>query len=485
MKTKFIDFHTHSLLKPYSKSFKTKALAGKNTTDNERRSIWFKTKLNIFKKALNAMATLTKFTQADFRSAYEGGAKVVIVSIDPMERELILSRNREKKRKKGKLLLDLVQGIGKKRMNYLFDLNDYFSDLTKSYHYLFDLQNVPKTLGGKSVTYRLAETYDQLDFSNEETINIILSMEGGHVFNSNIKMDLADPALKTQMLANINTMKSEWEFTPFFVSPAHHFKNGLCGQAKSLTGIAGLAYKQHLDANQGITAIGYAVIDSLLSKENGKRIFIDMKHMNLKSRKDCIEYLTTGKYQNEKIPLISSHGAVNNGSRPSNNTEINFYKEDVLAIAKSGGIFGVQLDARRLRKTKYGSKRRGLNNSIERKGLYKRAFFVWRQIEMTALWVYEKKKTDPAFEAIDPWGFQVIGSDFDGVVDPLDGYWTHSHIPLLHEYLLLQARTFLATTKAMALPDYLKLFPQLIVNKFMFENANGFLQTHFSANSRT
>lgn len=484
MNTKFIDFHCHSILKPYSKSFKKKSEAGKNTLEDTKRSIWYKTRLNLLKKVANALGTLTKFTQADFKSAYEGGAKVLMVSIDPMERELILSKNRKKKRKSGKLILNLIQGIGIPRMDYLYQMDNYYDDLKKSYDYLKMLENTPKKINNKDVTYKLAGTYEELELNAEEVINIIPTMEGGHVFRSDFRTDLTAEELQNQIVSNINKVKSEWETTPFFISLAHHFKNGLCGQAKSLTGAANLAYKQFLNPNEGISELGYKIIDTLLSKTNGKRILIDVKHMNLKSRKKYYQYLST-KYSNEHIPIIASHGATNNRSIPEkNDTEINFYKEETLKIAQSGGIFGVQLDARRLRKTKYGSKRSGLNATIERRGLYKRAFFVWRQIEMTALWVYKERTLNDEFQHIDPWGFQVIGSDFDGIVDPLDGYWTHSEMPLLQEYLILQAKNFLTTSKAKNLQDYNTLDAAVLVEKFMFKNADQFLANYFSAEQR-
>ena len=271
---------------------------------------------------------------------------------------------------------------------------------------------------------------------------------------------------------------STWGATPFFVALAHHFPNQLCGQAKSLTGIASIAYNQELNPNQGLTDLGKKVIDELLSITNGKRVYIDIKHMNMKSRQDFYAYLST-HYSDQDIPIISSHGATNFLPTPGHNTnEINFYNEDVLKVAISGGVFGIQLDARRLRKMKYGSKRRGLTADIERKGLYKRAFFVWRQIEVTALLVYKAKENNPALDHLDPWGFQIIGSDFDGIVDPLDGYWTHAEMPLLQEYLEKHAITFLKTTTAKNLSNYDQLDAKIIVQKFMFDNANTFLSKY-------
>lgn len=484
-KTKFIDFHCHSILKPYSKSFKRKNKIGKNSLKRRRYSIWFKRELNILKKFANAVLFgVTKFTQADFTSALEGRAKVLMVSIDPMERELVLSKDKIGKTDGGKLLLDLVQGIGKKRMKYLENINDYFTDLKNSYDYLDELQNELKKLGNRMVTYKMVNSVEQINFSYTNILHVIPTIEGGHVFRSDLSHKLTDDQIETQIINNIKALK-KWKVTPFFVALAHHFKNGLCGQADSLTGVfAKAGYNQETNANCGLQPLGKKVIDALISKTNGKRILIDVKHMNLKSRRDYYEYQPR---IDEKIPIIVSHGATNYESWPvQDDNQINFYKEEIPIIAKSGGIFGVQLDARRLRKVDYGNKRREIKLTKLRRGLYKRAFFVWRQVEIMALLIYREIEIDDTIDEddLDPWGFQVIGSDFDGVVDPLDGFWTHSEMPLLREYLIEHAETFLRTKKAKALPNYDQLNAIELVDKFMFYNAQEFLTEHFSEDKR-
>ena len=478
MEDKFIDFHCHSTLKPFSRCFTSKTLKYENTLDPIKRSIWFKTKLTLFKKALNAVITLTKFTQADFTSSIEGGAKILMVSVDPMERELILAKNKQKLRKSGRLIRNLVQGIGSKRIKYLYGLENYFNDVLQNINFLKQLEDDTKVINGNSYTYKVVDSYDDIDLSVDNVLYIIPTIEGGHALRNTRFTGVSTVANQKEIFDNIKKLKTDSNIpTPFFISLAHHFSNGLCGHAKSLTGIASLAYDQEENPNIGLLPLGQKAIDLMLKNDGEKRIYIDLKHMNLASRKAVYNYMET-KYP--KVPLIVSHGATNYLDMPQVLTsEINFYKQEIVKIAKSGGIFGVQLDARRLRKMKYGSKRRGIKNDVGRKGLYKRAFFVWRQIEVMALLVYKAKETDPNFPPeIKPWDFQVIGSDFDGIVDPLDGYWTYSQMPLLKAHLIKQAEAFLDTKTAKTLPDYAQLKAETLVNKFMFENANTFLKKY-------
>ncbi len=483
MRHKFIDFHCHATLKPFSRSFKYKNVEGEPSLDvHSERSIWHQERLTRFKKLLNAVTSITKFTQADFTSAYRGGAQVLMLSIDPMERELILSKKRAEQLNDGKLLKNLMTGIGRPRIENLFDLKNYFEDLELTRDFLLKLSGQQVTVNKKQVTYKVVDSAAAIDFTADDTLYIVVTFEGAHVFRS--LLATTDPAtIQKQVLSNVAKVKDPaWGVKPFFVAPVHHFDYGYCGRAASLTsGSAGkLAYDQKLDATQKIEPLGIALIEELLKVDsNGKgRILIDIKHMNVRSRRHYYQLLST-KYAAENIPIIASHGAITFTHYPNVDTnEINFYYEEVIKIAASGGIFGVQLDARRLRKGDYGNRKHGLTKAEKNRGLRKRSFYVWRQVEAMALEVYKQASKHNDGTAVDPWGFQVLGSDFDGIVDPLDGFWRHSEMPLLRKYLLKQASYFLKTKKAKNLPNYSALSAQEIIEKFMFSNAKTFLQTH-------
>ena len=110
----------------------------------------------------------------------------------------------------------------------------------------------------------------------------------------------------------------------------------------------------------GFTDLGKKVLREALDNTNGKRIYIDIKHMSPQSRKEYFHILET-EYKNENIPVIVSHGAVNglksmDDPTPGNDhlssiclTEgINFYDNEILMVAKTQGIFALQTDERRL-----------------------------------------------------------------------------------------------------------------------------------------
>lgn len=478
MEDRFIDIHCHSVLKPYSKSFKNKGREGQNNSNaNKEESAWSDDEPTGFDKILNEFLSVTKFRQANFHTSHKGGVRVMMVSIDPMEKGFVFNKRRKPKSFLGKLFFNFVTGIGQDRIDVLVDLTDYYSDLKKGFKYLEQLNGKPVQINGKALKYKLVDKYADIDFNQKDTLNVVLSIEGGHVFNTGL--ELADVITDAnEVLNNVKDLKSSnWKVKPFFVSIAHHFPNQLCGQAKSFDGISKRVYDQKLDKKQGLTFFGEAVIKELLDNRNGKkRIYIDVKHMNLKSRYEYYESLENGVFKDEDIPIIVSHGALKFKNRPAGNThEINFFNEEIVKVGNSGGIFGVQLDERRLLKRKPPKRIRDLKVRPKRR-LYKRAFYVWRQVESMALLLYADQ--DFMDNERDPWGIQALGSDFDGIVDPLDGFWTHKEYKLLAHYLRLHAGLFLKSNKAKRLPDHSQLTADAIVEKFLFSNADAFMRTY-------
>ncbi len=474
MKPKFIDFHCHSALKPYSKSFRRKYTTYENSDDHEdESSIWHQDPPNDGDILLNTALTLTKFRQADFKTSLEGGVRVMMVSIDPMEIGFAFNKLRRPMKFTGRIFQNLVSGIGHPRLKNLQVIDDYYQDLYRNYKFMMQLNDTYVDIDGKKFKYKLVDVHGDIDDSAIDTIFIVLTIEGSHVFNTGLELaNVITDAGK--VIQNVKRLKdsNEWAIKPFFVSLAHHFPNLICGQAESFGFPANLTYDQKHDKNETISVMGEAVIDELLRNDNGKRIFIDLKHMNIKSRQRYYQILET-KYQGEEIPLIVSHGAMKFADIPNKNTsEINFYNEEIVRIANSNGIFGIQLDGRRLKK-RIPRNRKKIIGKLPSRKLFRKAGFVWRQIEEMAMLLYEDKK----FKG-DPWGFQVIGSDYDGVIDPLNGYWTHKEMGLLYTNLVRHAEAFLKTSKAKKLPNYNSLNAKDIVDKLAFENANNFLIKH-------
>lgn len=238
---------------------------------------------------------------------------------------------------------------------------------------------------------------------------------------------------------------------------------------------------------QGFTAAGYKVAFAMLRDDvtdaDGnpiKPIIIDIKHMSRKSRLDYFKFLDD-TFPERNIPLVVSHGGVtglpNPGGIPATEAAqeglfmedaINFFDDEILRVEQSGGLFGIQLDERRI-----GSKQalRNARGNIKRRDiLYAWSKLVFNQIRHIA-------------ELLDmngryAWGIESLGTDFDGVIDPINGYWTSKDLDDLDDYLLKHVYSYIKGVKN---PCPLKEMrnrstaPEEIVERIMTSNALNFL----------
>lgn len=484
MKTHYVDIHCHPSLKPYSKSFKYKPPKQNALDAGRKNSIWHYSPPTVLEKFVNRLVTLTKFTQTDMSALARSGAKVVIISLYPFEKHFLSKRVWGWKGLTD-VLVNLAASISQSRIDAVMRHQDYYEDLESEYDFYKQLDNQVHKIEGVFYTYRLVANYAEIEENqNSETkdkkiINIVLSIEGGHSFNTGLDMnkDTADPV---EVLKNVKNVKA-WNHKPAFITLAHHFYNELCGHARSIS-IGALKKNQNRGLNTGITELGMEVLERLLSSTNGPIIPIDIKHMSTTSRKAFYDLLDT-KFEGETIPVIASHGAVN-GRRsivqwdatdypeqaPYFNTmDINFYDDEIVRIAKSNGMLGIQLDERRI-----GSKKAINESKIyfpnKRKQLQKKSLLVWRQVAHIA----NVLKNEGLF----CWGIQTIGSDFDGIVNPIKGLWTAENIKDLGEEMLHHATDYLENNRN-RLQDFNKISAASIVERVLHVNAMEFLKENF------
>ena len=183
-----------------------------------------------------------------------------------------------------------------------------------------------------------------------------------------------------------------------------------------------------------------------------------------------------------EIPLIISHGAAN-GLRSMDDKvidiketgttfmdgDINFYDDEIVALAKSKGIIGLQLDERRIA-DKETVKR--LKNSLWiTKIRHYRSSLLWNQIQHVA------KLLDR--HNLFAWDCMAIGSDFDGIIDPLNGYLTHETIVHLEEYIERHAFNYMNDRGMTALKPFNRIASDEIVQRLFHSNAMAFMRKNF------
>jgi microsomal dipeptidase-like Zn-dependent dipeptidase len=484
MKMHYVDIHCHPALKPFSKSFKYPPTKENAIDANRKNSIWHYSPPTKFEKFVNRLLTLTKFTQTDMSTLAKMNTKLVIISLYPFEKHF-LTKKIFGLNAMTDLLVNLAASLSKSRIKYVRDLRDYFVDLNDEYQFYLQLHNRVQRIDNVIYTYKLVSNWNEIqDNFNRETedkkiINVIISIEGGHVFNTGLNID-SNMANENEVLANVKTVKS-WEHKPIFLTFAHHFYNELCGHARSIS-IGLLKKNQNRGLNTDITELGNKVLQLLLDNSRNDRILIDVKHMSTPSRKSYYQLLDS-VYSSERIPVIASHGAAN-GKRSIeewdktdfpdrasffNDIDINFYDDEIIRIAKSNGIFGLQLDERRIGNKK-AIKKSKIYFPNKRKQLIKKSLLVWRQIEHIA----EVLDNEGLF----CWGIQTIGSDFDGIVNPIKGIWTAENIKDLGEELINHAQHYLDEHKDQ-LNSFNRISARVVIDRVLHENAIEFIKRNY------
>jgi len=395
---------------------------------------------------------------------------------------------------------------GIKRITFLAsDAYDYWSEFLLEYEFFRSKSGVRQTgevrwrEGGQDRTeqvtgkYHMVKSREQLGTILEvsEDVALILTIEGAYVFSIGPS---GRPVSEELMFERIQTLK-ELEYPLFFITLAHHFDNGICGHAHSVPDAAGLVMDQTPRLNEGFERKGdlglritrrLLELDDDLNDTGGRRIHIDCKHMSAQTRKEYYEeiVLPFNRKGGEKIPVFFSHAAYsgvatldqlirdahlegdNFHSPPFYAWNINVSDEDVRMVWESQGLLGLVFDQRVCgvppRTTVPESKW---------------ADVVMRQIfaMVDAIMADERIK---ASERIKIWDCICIGSDFDGMIDPMSRYATVLDFVKFEEDL----RAILERYKHTRMIS--KIGVDKLVEKIAWENAYEFALRFFPTNDR-
>lgn len=475
-----IDFHCHPDMKPYGKSFRN--IAGKNSINpKDSNSVWHADLPTVADRAIHSLAGLVKFTQADLTTLLNGNVHIICASMYPIERNFFANNLGEAI--VADALVNLATGVGQERIDDVQCCTDYFADLNRIYQYYlqFDGKDV-ETVKGKAC-YKLVKNFAEIEANQaqpnlwQNTVFIVLSIEGMHAINSNLTLDKPDEA---NLMANLSALK-KWPHPPFFVTLAHHFNNHLCGQAKSLDGAVGSVADQSDGMQSPITPLGLKVIKELLNKQTGRRIYIDIKHMNPQCRRQYFTLLAND-YKGENIPVLASHAAANGLQSMDNKTvklldtgskmfpgDINFYDDEIISIAKSGGVFCLQLDKRRVANKE--AQQFAETSAFADKAITRSAL-VWNQVRHVAELLDE--------QGLPAWNTVAIGSDFDGIINPINNFLTAESLNTLRQYLLNHAAEYMRTIGSAKLKKANReTLPADIIDKIFYRNGMEFFKKWF------
>lgn len=470
------DIHCHPSGKPYMSGRNNPVHTPFETFGNEIQS-WLLNRLN---KQITNISQIHLGTQSNFENLHKGKVRVIMASLTPLEKAFLVA-NLKPDSFLNDNLKDLVSykktpwedTIKTKVINALTGFHSDDVDFTKKmmlhyfqeglvpeYNFLtkfHNQQNLDKTFRVKFVK-NYQEIEDTIN-GDSTTICIVLTIEGAHTLGSQVpNMDFLrrdqgrshrnDPPDNTTLIeyvTNIDVMK-KWDFVPLFISLNHHFWNGLGGHAKSMMKLIGTIVSQSEGLNEGLKELGREVIKLLLKTSNGPRILIDIKHMSPMCRQDFYAFIKTTYWdKGDKFPIICSHtGVVSKGrtlaalvaqnddkeehdaSNYLHENSINVCEEDILIIAETNGLIGIQLDEKRVAGkniiTIIKANKQSSPDDLRRQ--YVKVLFAN---------LFETVKTVDSKKG---WNIICIGSDYDGLINHLDFYPTSGEMPVLRNDML-------------------------------------------------
>lgn len=523
-----IDIHCHPSGKPYMSGRNNPVHTPFETYSNEMQS-WLLSRLN---KQIENISNIRLGTQSNFDNLHKGNVRLIIATLTPLEKAFVIGNIRpdsfgndtlkdlvtEKKTPwedtlKSKVI-NALTGFYTDDIDFIKKMMlHYFQEgLVPEYDYLTKFNNHKSKDG--SYTVKFVKNYQEIEDcikADTTTICVIIAIEGAHTLGSQVpnmailkrdqgrshRNDPPDFTTLIEYLNNIAAMK-QWEFVPLFISLNHHFWNGLGGHAKSLMKMVGTLVSQSEGLNEGLKELGKELIKLLLKNKGETRILIDIKHMSPLCRKDFYAFIKTEYWdKNDIFPLVCSHTGVVSKCRtldaliaqddekelhdPTNylhENSINICEEDVLKIAKTKGLIGIQLDEKRI----------AGNNIIE---IIKNN----KQLNADDLRMqYVKVLCANLFEIVksvnskEGWDIISIGSDYDGLINHLDFYPTSGEMPVLRNDILNFLNDPVEISQpgfnySVSLPEINRLMydltPDAIVNKIFAENVMLFLQKNF------
>ena len=507
----FFDLHVHPSLKPFRY--------------NPNRSIWINIPdendpdhcENIPSIAKGIVKDVKSDGQSNLLKCQRSRTRVICVALYPIERGMFDLRdflagifNDDKEVNLGACMTSIekatIQGYYDGIQND--DPVDYYRELFEEYQYLVAQSN--DTQPGQKMV--IAENYNQLKQAldaDDNSIVSVITIEGMHSllkYNSFSELGTFDNFVNTpghpafdnyaEMITNNIQIIKEWgggKHSPFFITFAHHFWNLLCGHARSFGGLTRtFALNQDCGINLEITELGLIALKQLLTRENGRRILIDTKHMSVKARKQFYK-LRKEEYSanNDAFPIICSHAAVNgiktldeilnkedkdrhNNNKYFNAWTINLTNEDIIEIINSDGLMGIILHEDRMPGKIVKKRIKKFKDQLD----LKRDEYV--KLIMGNIFHMVRVKNE-----VSAWDHICLGSDFDGIINFIDIYENVEKYDTLADHMFQFLNRPLAIPEiSLTVEDFEKLkfnlSPQEILEKVMYKNMDNFLKKYFN-----
>ncbi len=530
----FADLHSH----PHIRAYMCLTRDHKKWKKKGKYNPWTIVAANLTR--LQNVDRAAGYSQADMVALWNGQVRLVFCSLYPIEKDFFVTPDRHTRgdfswlreivrvvthhKTPFRLLLQqLTMRIPNKFINYVSCGNyDYWESLQDEYNFVCDRdgkttlnhiytlgflrkifevnsfrrKKYPKQYEAKGV-YKIPKNKKEaiLIAKNKDIIMMPLTIEGGHVFEG-LKV------CTKEVLNRIDFIKKNWQHPVFFITFTHHFNNGFCGHAHSLSKLGAYVANQDEGMNQGFTPLGQKVVRKLLSiDENNEkiatepyRILIDIKHLSAKGRKEFYSSIINPCFEKgDLIPVIASHSGfsgykmlddmIANEANEKDSTRIvnedgvfyawsiNFCEEDINMIYKTKGLFGLSFDRKivGVSQVKQEAKNENINNIKA----------LWNNLKAVLNVIYRNPKYSLTQKRA-AWNMLSLGTDYDGYIEAIKDYKTANELGQFKKDLLAIIKKEAAAGWTVCTASFDQKFtPELVVNKICYDNILAFALEHY------
>jgi len=479
----YFDLHFHPAFKPYLSDYRPR----------KRKNCWEK---------IGSAVGIVR-SQSSLDQAREGGLQLGVATFIAVERPMTCS-----------FLLDHVAPLFTVLDDQMLDFPNYANYFDCLQEELAHLEKSQHCDPGHGRTFKLLNSIEELE---EDKLNLILAIEGGHNLEN----------FNTSLLDNLRRLK-QGPHRFLYLTLVHMTQYPLATHAYGMKLIK--KNDQFKPAGFGLTGLGKEVIDLAYDNRAGHRILIDIKHMSLVSRVQFYRHRREKGYGD--IPILATHMGVTGISRdprvitqqfsrpavrrddfvevhydrppgigqPGTNDatffnpwSINLYDEDITEVLDSGGLIGLNMDQRILGanrvKGEYfssgelnyilsGYKDTHIPEEYREGDFSDEEIVVERELN-------ERKHLRHLCNNIlhivkaggeRAWQQVCLGSDFDGLIDPINCCTDAADFPKLEKKLTEMLPKMMAEDPT---HDYDDSDIAQKVRGLMYDNAVRFLKQHF------
>jgi hypothetical protein len=484
---RFSDIHCHPTLRPFAIYTVNK--------NNPETSVWFNDKP---RKHQRKGHFFPEYTQSDFFTLNTSGTKLIFLTLYPFEQGWFKAKDPLNEGIVTDLFVKLLTHLPVDFINKVqSDAYNYFRELNDEYDFI---SNKNKKQFGE-YSFEIIKNGNHLK-TCKNPLKIIITIEGAHSFISGNSREISNGIDIDIVLENIDKVKS-WTYRPFFITFCHHFYNGFAGHARSIYSNNKISRKlinflsQEENMNTGINSNGWKIIKRLLSLDeksfNKPRILIDTKHMSINARMEFLEFIADynkHRPESKKIPVIASHmgysgwASLNDALIETDNDDkydnslsefnicsLNLTDDEIRAINQSGGIIGLNLDQRILSGKKIIDNKPNLHNLEKVRKYWGRQLF--KNIKSIAKAVIDSEvSTTKDKKAI--WNQIALGTDFDGMINPVDAFITAADFSELKKQLIDEFINW---------PEFyhynMGFSPKMLTDNILYKNAYLFAVRHY------